>query len=294
MATLLSIMCSPKVRGFTEALLRETLHGVREISGVNIDEIFLPDYQFQTCRACYSCTRSPKHTCVLDDEMGKNGDGELFLKLNSANGLLLANPTYLWGANALCHLFFERCYPFIWSDTLNGMPFASVSSAYNIGFHRLADREICRWAFLIKFRHIGSLPTHSVHFEKSKPQLRQLGKDIAEATLRDAREGRKKFTDEERFLYYMDKPWTALEPYFDNLTFGTFQWENSLTQLGFAEGWFSDPDAIKDFEVADAELKAAFKHYEEGNLSEANRILAKASVTWKRATGKEYHSRRNK
>ena len=292
MATLLSIMCSPKVGGFTEALLRETLHGVKEVSGIKIDEIFLPDYQFQTCCACYSCTRGPKHTCVLDDEMGKNGDGELFLKLQKANGLLLANPTYLWSANALCHLFFERCYPFIWSDTLNGMPFASVSSAYNIGFHRLADREICRWAFLIRFRHIGSLPTHSVHFEKSKPQLRQLGRDLAEATLCDAQEGRKKFTDEERFLYYMDKPWTALEPYLDNLTFGTFQWDNSLTQLGFAEDWFSDPDAIKDFEKADVELKAAFKYYEEGNLPEANRMLAKASVTWKRATGREYHARK--
>jgi len=282
-------MCSPKVGGFTEKLLREVLAGTREISDVQIDEIFLPDYQFHTCKACYSCIRNPNHVCVLNDEMGKNGAGTLFKKLSRANGLLIANPTYLWSANALCHLFFERCYPFIFSDKLNGMPFASVTSAYNTGMHRLADRDVIRWAFLIKLRHIGSLPVHSLHFEKSKKQLRDLGRQLAEATLRDAGEGRKPFSEEERYLFYLNKLWTALEPYLDNITRGTFQHKDVLTQLGFAEGWFRNPEAITDFEKADALFEAILEHYKSGNLAEANILLAEANVTWKRATGKEYH-----
>jgi len=294
MAILLSVMCSPKVGGFTEKLLNEVLAGAKGIDGVQIDEIFLPDYQFHTCKACYSCIRNSNHVCVLNDEMGKSGEGTLFKKLSIANGLLIANPTYLWSANALCHLFFERCYPFIFSDRLNGMPFASVTSAYNTGMHRLADRDVIRWAFLIKLRHIGSLPVHSLHFEKSKTQLRELERKLAEETQRDEEEGRKPFSEEERYLFYMDKLWTALEPYLDNITYGTFQHKDALTQLGFAEGWFSNPEAMEDFEKSDALFEAILEHYKSGNLVEATKMLAEANVTWKRATGREYRYSQSK
>ena len=54
---------------------------------------------------------------------------ELHARLAAASALLIADPVHNWGPSALCHLFIERSYPFLWSGKLSGMPFASISCA---------------------------------------------------------------------------------------------------------------------------------------------------------------------
>lgn len=290
MAHVLAVMCSPKKQGFTASLYRETIEGMRSEPDVEIEEVFLPSFEFKTCRACYTCIQRPDHTCVLDDAFGRDGEGELYQKLLETNGILIANPTYMWSSNALCHLFFERCYPFLWRETLNGMPFASTSSAINQGMQRLANLEICKWAFCYGMRYIGGLPVHSTEFHRKRDDLKKLGAALARAALEDEGNGRRKFTDEERFLFYMDKPWSVLEPYIDNLTDGTFRFEDAFMERGLREGIFQDTEAIEQFRKAAAAFEDVMRNYDAGDNVEATRHLARVTSVWKSATILEWRA----
>jgi len=291
MAHILAVMCSPKKQGFTASLYREAIEGMRTEPDVEIEEVFLPSFEFKTCRACYTCIQRSDHTCVLDDAFGRDGQGELYRKILETNGIFIANPTYMWGPNALCHLFFERCYPFLWSETLNGTPFASASSAMNHGMHRLANVEICKWAFCYEMRYIRGLPVHSAEFHRKREDLHDLGRSLARAALDDERNGRNTFTDEERFLYYMDKPWSVLEPYIDNLTDGSFRFEDALMERGLREEIFQDAEAIEQFRESAAAFRDVMQSYEAGDPTEATRRLARVTSVWKTATILEWRHR---
>ena len=292
MAHILAVMCSPKKQGFTASLYREALDGMRAEPDVEVEEVFLPSFEFKTCRACYTCIQRPDHTCILDDAFGRDGQGELHRKLLDTNGIFIANPTYIWGPNALCHLFFERCYPFLWSGALNGIPFASTSSAMNHGMHRLGNVEICKWAFCYEMRYIGGLPVHSAEFPRKQEGLRDLGLSLARAALDDERNGRNTFADdEERFLYYMDKPWSVLEPYIDNLTDGSFRFEDALMERGLREEIFQDSEAIQQFSESAAAFRDVMQSYDAGDPEEATRHLARVTAVWKTATILEWRQR---
>ena len=43
---------------------------------------------------------------------------------------------------------------------------------------------------------------------------------------------RRPFGDQDKYVAYLDEPWSALEPYLDNLSNGTMTWEGSLLAEG--------------------------------------------------------------
>ncbi|MDP7249751.1 MAG: flavodoxin family protein [Planctomycetota bacterium] len=287
MATVLAVLCSGRKKGYTAGLLNAAVEGIGGVEGVNAEVVHLWDYQFQPCRSCFHCIRNPEHDCAQSDAMGR--DGELHQKVAGANGMFIADAVHFWGPSAMCHLFIERLYPFLWGDGLNGMPFASVSCASNQGMQILATKDICKWASSLKTRYVGGLPVHLCYYEKAIEEARDLGARLGEAALRDEREGRQTYADdEERFLAYDDSHWHALRPYLQNLTNDTFEADSSLIAEALHEGAFTRPEANELLEKALPKLEATLSHYQAGDRAAAYRELVATSALWTNATWLEF------
>jgi multimeric flavodoxin WrbA len=220
---------------------------------------------------------------MLRDAMG--ADGELMAEVRRANGWILADPVHFWGPSAQCHLFIERCYPFVWSGQLEGMPFASISCASNQGMQRLANQELAKWAFTLGLRYVGGLPVHTTYLDQAHREAEELGRRLGRAVQVDA-QGRNKYPDQERYVDYLDAPWRPLEPYLDNLTQGTMAYERSLIAQGLDT--FRQQEAIGLLHEALEQLKRALALYGEGRHPDACRQLVRASALWTHATWREF------
>ena len=283
MAHVLALLASGRAKGFTASVLQAASEGAGSVEGVEVEFVHLHRFNFGPCRSCFSCIRDEEHECAQRDAMG--GQGELMAKIRRANGWIMADPVHMWGPSATCHLFIERCYPFVWSGKLSGMPFMSISCASNQGMQRLANEFICKWAFTFGLRYIGGLPVHTTYLERAKKEAQELGRRLGEAAQEDARE-RKQVSDQERFVDYLDKPWSALEPYLENLSNGTMEYESSLIAEGLAN--FERQEALELLGEAKGLFQQALQSYKEGDKEAACDWLVRASALWTHATWKEF------
>lgn len=283
MATVLAMLASGRSNGFTASVLDAAARGAQRVEGVHVQQVRLHSYQFGPCTSCFHCIRDEAHECILRDAMG--ADGELMAKVKRANAWILADPVHFWGPSAQCHLFIERCYPFVWSARLEGMPFASISCASNQGMQRLANQGLCKWAFTLGLRYVGGLPVHTAYIDQARREAEELGQRLGRAAVVDA-QGRRRYPDQERYVDYLDAPWRPLEPYLDNLTRGTMAYERSLIAQGLDT--FGRQEAILLLEEAREQLEAALALYREGRQTDACRHLVKASALWTHATWKEF------
>ena len=283
MARVLALLASGRKNGFTGGLLEAATRGAESVAGVEVEQVYLHGYQFGPCKSCFSCIRHEEHQCSQTDAMG--GVGELMAKVREANGWILADPVHCWGPSALAHLFIERCYPFIWSGGLEGMPFASISCASNQGMQRLARANLCKWSFTFGLRYVGGLAVHTTYLEQARGEAEVLGRNLAEAAVRDA-EGRQKYPEPERYVDYLAAPWSPLEPYLDNLSQGTMEYESSLVAAGLSS--FEKADAIELLEKAKGHLEQSLASYKQGAKEAACQELVDASALWTHATWKEF------
>ena len=283
MAYVLALLASGRPNGFTDSLLQAAMEGARSVDGVEVERVHLHRYRFGPCTSCFNCIRNEPHDCTLEDAMGS--DGELMAKVKRANGWILADPVHMWGPSAQTHLFIERCYPFIWSGELEGMPFASISCASNQGMQRLANANLCKWAFTKGLRYVGGLPVHTAYIERARGEAETLGRKLAEAAVVDAA-GREKYPDAERYVDSLDRPWSVLEPYLDNLSNGTMAYESSLIAEGFAS--FKRQEALDLLQASKGHFENALELYKEGRHEAACGQLVRASALWTHATWKEF------
>lgn len=288
MAHILGIVGNARKDGYTVRVLQEALEGVRSVSGVEAEPVYLLDYAFGPCRSCYECIRMAEHRCVLKDDLGERGQGKLWRKIEAANGLILATPVHFWSADALIHLFLERLYPFIWTGELRGIPVLTISVASNQGFQLVANTMLCEWAFTLGMRYIGGLPVHTAYLAEALREARYLGSKLGGAALQDERQGRKAPSDEELWLEYVDKPWSVLPHYVQNLTRGTGDPALSIIRHALSQGTFNNPQALALLEEADREFQRFAQHQSLGEKREALRSLVKASALWTHATWKEF------
>ncbi|MCD6530173.1 flavodoxin family protein [Candidatus Bathyarchaeota archaeon] len=281
-------MGSARRDGYTVKVLKEALEGAKSVQGVEAELVYLLDYKFGPCISCYECIRRSEHRCVLQDDMGKLGEGKLWKKIEGANGFILAAPVHFWSADALSHLFIERLYPFLWSGELKGIPVATITVASNQGFQFVANTMLCEWAFTMAMKYVGGLPVHAAYLDEALPRARYLGMKLGEAALKDEKEGRKPPTDEEIWLYYQDKPWKVFPHYIENLTMGTGDPELSVIKWSLAHGTFKRKEAVDLLKKADEEFNKFSHHYSLRNYEEAIKSLVKASAFWTHATWKEF------
>jgi len=288
MARLLGVLCSGRRNGFTASLLEAALQGAAEVEGVETHLLWTHRYSYGPCRSCFACIRREDHTCVQPDDFGMNGTGEVFQLIQGTHGIVLADPVHNWGPSASSRLFVERCYPFVWSGALNGLPFGSISCASNQGMQMLAARDLAKWAFGLGFRYQGCVAAHCAYLEEARREAVELGRRVAQAAVQDA-EGRQPFDDEAKYLHYArEAPWQALDVYVENLTRGTGRWEQSLIRRGLTQGTFQRPEARALLEEALPLLKEALYQYHHGSREEATKALVRASALWTHATWKEF------
>ena len=283
---ILAILTSGRKKGYTSGLLDKAIEGM-ESQNVDVDYVWLTRYTIKPCIACFNCIRDDKHLCTQNDDMGKKGEGALIKKIKEANAILIADPVYFWGATAGAHLFFERLYPFLWTGSLNGIPFASISCASNQGMMREATRNLCKWAFQMKMRYIGSLSVHLSYYEEAKKQAYFLGEEIAKGAQSDIVE-RKEMTDKETFYHYSYTPWKPLELYLDNLTLGSGSLQESLPFKAMSEKRFKKADANDSLCKAVKALREAIYNYDLGDRKEAISKIVETASHWTNATWKEY------
>ena len=279
MALLLGVLCSGRKKGYTSALLSEVLAGAREVEGVEAEVIYAVDYRFRPCISCFDCIRDPEHVCSLDDDFGWRGDGVLFKRIKGANGLILASPVHNYGVSGLAHLVFERCYPFIWSDELNGIPFAGVTCASNQGMHLRAIEELCKFSFTYGMRWVDGLAVHTSFYKEALVKARVIGRRLAEEAKRDKAFGRVKFSDFERMKHYLGLPWSAFEWQLENL---------KMVEEAYRRGAFKKAKAIDFLGKALPHYKEASQYYKMGNYEESMKQLNIALSYWTHATWAEY------
>ena len=283
MARVLALLMSGRSKGFTAGVLRAAAKGAESVDGVEVERVHLHRYPFGPCRSCFSCIRSETHECAQRDAMG--AQGKLMAKVKAANAWIIADPVHMWGTSAQCHLFIERCYPLVWSGALCGMPFMSISCASNQGMHRLANATLCKWAFCYGMRHIGGLAVHTTYLERAQREAEELGRKLGTAANEDA-QGRQAPPEQQRYHDYLDAPWSALEPYLDNLTNGTMAYEDSLIAQGLES--FTRPAALELLQEAEGHLRQALQHYHQQDRHAACDELVRAGTLWSHATWKQF------
>jgi len=265
--------------------LDAALAGAKRVRGVTVERLYLHRYSFKPCTSCFACIRDEKHRCVLNDDFGQKGKGILFRKVLAADGIIVADPVHGWGASAMCGLFFERWYPFVWSGAMNGTAFASISCATNQGMQHVAQEVICRRAFCNGLRLVGQMAVHASWYADALKEARQLGSDVAKA----ARDGRKPFRDDlERFLAYAGQAWDPIDHYMRNLSDGTMTMDKSLIERAVRRGTFKRKAAKQLLQKAREGFREALRLYHLGNKEAATKALVECSAQWTHATWKEF------
>jgi multimeric flavodoxin WrbA len=97
---ILALLGSPRRLGNSELMAKEISRRLAEPHRLKL--VRLPEMNIKPCRACYTCLFD-EHTCPQRDDYSK-----ILEALLRADGLILAAPTYLLGANASLKLFLDR------------------------------------------------------------------------------------------------------------------------------------------------------------------------------------------
>ena len=288
MANVLGILGSARKDGYTIRVLDQLLEAAGSMPGVEVERVHLLDYTFGPCRSCYECIRRADHRCILKDDMGEEGAGKLWRRVEAANAMVWATPVHCWTADALIHLFIERLYPFLWGGELKGIPVATVAVAANQGFQIAANNMLCQWAFTTGARYVGGLPVHAAYLDEALVDAAYLGRRLAEAARADERHGRRPLTDEEMWLAYQSAPWAVLPHYVKNLTRGTGSPQFSLIREALTRGTFVREEAIALLSRADLAFERFARHAGLGEQRLALQALVEASALWTHATWKEF------
>lgn len=99
---ILGIVCSPRVGGNTEILVKEALESAKE-NGVDVELLTLSNKEIKPCDHCRTCYETGE--CCIEDDMN-----EIYLKLLEADGIILGSPVYFWSVSAQAKLFIDRTY----------------------------------------------------------------------------------------------------------------------------------------------------------------------------------------
>lgn len=93
--------------GMTSALIDSFIEGIKESkTQVEIENIFLPEFKFEYCRGCFSCSKNSAMSigeCSVND-----GVKNILRRMLEADVLVLATPIYFYGPTAIIKKFIER------------------------------------------------------------------------------------------------------------------------------------------------------------------------------------------
>lgn len=102
---LLAINGSRRKKGNTNYLVQSLL-APADKGGAQTEIIFLGDYNIGACTGCEGCSRSWE--CVINDDFAR-----IVKKIDDADGIVLASPTYWYSVTSDMKRFIDRCYSLI-------------------------------------------------------------------------------------------------------------------------------------------------------------------------------------
>jgi len=102
---ILAINGSRRKNGNTNYLIESILAPAIK-GGAQIESIFLGDYNIGACTGCEGCSKTWE--CVINDDFA-----EIIKKLDAANGVIIASPTYWYSVTSDMKRFIDRCYSLI-------------------------------------------------------------------------------------------------------------------------------------------------------------------------------------
>lgn len=101
MAKILAVYGSPRRKGNTALLLRESAKGARE-AGAEVEEVFLRDLTMSPCLEIYGCRKTGR--CVILDDFQN-----LYDRILACDGIFLATPVFFYSVSAHTKIFMDRC-----------------------------------------------------------------------------------------------------------------------------------------------------------------------------------------
>lgn len=98
------IVCSPRLHGNTERLMKEALNSAKE-GGAEVEIFTLTNKIIYPCDACESCVETGQ--CRIEDDMEP-----LYHKILEADGIIFGSPVYFWSIAAQAKIIIDRTYVF--------------------------------------------------------------------------------------------------------------------------------------------------------------------------------------
>lgn len=96
-------MGSPRKSGRTSKVVKIFEEQLKKYEDVNIEYVFLTDYNILTCKGCELCLKKGEEYCPLKDDTSL-----LFNKISESDGVIIASPNYALQVSAIMKNFFDR------------------------------------------------------------------------------------------------------------------------------------------------------------------------------------------
>ncbi len=116
---ILACVGSKRKTGNTHTLVKKALDQFEEDNDIEL--VTLSDYDFEGCTGCEGCARTNR--CVVKDDMQL-----LYDKIDNADLLILASPTYYYNITADMKKFIERLYAYQVFDPNDRSNWTSVNA----------------------------------------------------------------------------------------------------------------------------------------------------------------------
>ncbi len=97
----LGIMGSPRIKGNTDLLLDEALHGAQS-QGAKVGKLLVDKMNIAPCREYYGCLKDGN--CVIRDDMD-----DVYPELLGADRVIVASPIFFYGLTSQIKALIDRC-----------------------------------------------------------------------------------------------------------------------------------------------------------------------------------------
>ena len=122
---ILGIVCSPRLGGNTEIMVREALAKAQE-EGAEVELVTLAKKTISPCDACQSCRKTDK--CHIEDDMQ-----DIYTKLLEADGIIFGSPVYYWTLTAQAKALIDRTFVFSKEYKLKGKAAGVIGVGERLG-----------------------------------------------------------------------------------------------------------------------------------------------------------------
>ena len=130
MVKILGIVCSPRIGGNTEIMVRKALKSAKKVKNVNTELILLGKKNIAPCDGCKICIKTRK--CRIQDDMQK-----IYGKLLEADGIIIGTPVRFRTISAQGKAFIDRTH----AIAIRGLLANKVGGAIAVGQGRHGGQE---------------------------------------------------------------------------------------------------------------------------------------------------------